>query len=129
MAADNKSGTKSPVEVNGERSKRATKKVQKLNVKPVTPKKGKRGGVNKTKGAHKNKSPTRPSKASNGKKEENGEYEVEKVLGIRIDAGELEYHIKWKGFAEKYNSWEGVGNLDCPDKVKEFEAEVKKLQK
>uniref|UniRef100_A0A914CIL0 Chromo domain-containing protein n=1 Tax=Acrobeloides nanus TaxID=290746 RepID=A0A914CIL0_9BILA len=129
MAAD-KSGTKSSVEVNGERSKWATKKVQKLNVKPVTPKKkGKRGGVNKTKAAHKSKSPTKASKASNGKKEEDGEYEVEKVLGIRIDDGELEYHIKWKGFAEKYNSWEGVGNLDCPDKVKEFEAEVKKLQK
>ena len=42
------------------------------------------------------------------------EYEVEKILDKRIRKGNVEYHVKWKGWNDPAdNTWEPVGNLDC----------------
>ena len=42
------------------------------------------------------------------------EYEVETILDKRIRKGNVEYHVKWKGWNDPAdNTWEPVGNLDC----------------
>jgi transposase InsO family protein len=49
-------------------------------------------------------------------------YEVEKILDSRIstETGEIEYLIKWKNWDNIHNTWEPIGNLRCPQKLKEF---------
>jgi len=73
-------------------------------------------------------------------------YEVEKILEKRMKKGKAEYLIKWKGSKiqlaviidyrhllwcvsgyddEAENTWEPVDNLDCDDKIQEFEKKHK----
>ena len=53
-------------------------------------------------------------------------YEVEKILEKRMKKGKAEYLIKWKGYEdESENTWEPVDNLDCDDKIQEFEKKHK----
>jgi len=47
------------------------------------------------------------------KQSPDGFYQIEKIMGKRKTAqGQLEYLIKWKGFAAKFNSWEPDSNLN-----------------
>jgi len=61
-----------------------------------------------------------------GSASETEEYEVEKILESRTKKGKPEYLIKWKGFDnEDDNTWEPVENLDCKDKIEEFNRKKK----
>lgn len=33
----------------------------------------------------------------------------------------MQFLVKWVGFSEEENTWEPVQNLDCEDKIREFE--------
>jgi len=53
---------------------------------------------------------------------EEEEYEVEEILDGRVRKGKTEYLIKWKGYDnEEDNTWEPDENIDCEDKIIDFE--------
>ena len=57
-------------------------------------------------------------------------YEVDFIKARRLVKGQLEYLIKWKGYADdKYDTWEGLANLSGlePD-LATFEAQQKRDQ-
>lgn len=56
---------------------------------------------------------------------EDEEYEVEKILGKRKRQGGIEYLIKWAGYDNSQNTWEPEENLDCADRIKDFEEKNK----
>lgn len=61
-------------------------------------------------------------RSNNQEEEEN--FEVEKVIDYKWSKQKHErlYLVKWKGFDESANSWEPFECLDCPEKIKDFNA-------
>ena len=49
------------------------------------------------------------------------EFEVEKLVDKRVQGKQTQYRVRWKGFEEKDDTWEPRKNLNCPEKVQEFE--------
>jgi len=69
------------------------------------------------------------SEEQSGSSDENVEFVVEKILDKRKGKnGRVEYYLKWKGFNESENTWEPVGNLQCPDLISEFEDKYQKKE-
>ena len=55
--------------------------------------------------------------------EHSGEnFEVEKVVGMRIRGGELQFKVRWKGFSEEDDQWMSETDLDCARLIEEFVA-------
>ena len=52
-------------------------------------------------------------------------YEVEKIVGKRNYANEIQYFVKWLGYDESQNTWEPIENLNCEQLIKEYEDEHK----
>ena len=53
--------------------------------------------------------------------EDDAKYEVEKVLNKRKRGGRVHYLVKWLGYDDEDNTWEPEDNLDCDEKIEEFE--------
>ena len=47
-------------------------------------------------------------------------YEVDKVMDKRTRMGRTEYKIRWKGYSSDDDTWEPTENLNCPNKVREY---------
>ena len=61
-------------------------------------------------------SPSEEEEEEAEEEEEGGaQFEVEEIVDHRRRNGKLQYKIKWKGYASKYNSWEGKSGIDAPD--------------
>lgn len=55
-------------------------------------------------------------------KQEDGDYEIEQVLGVCWDFenDQLEYLVKWAGWPQSSNSWEPEENMNASDLMKPF---------
>ena len=81
----------------------------------LTPASSEEGGEGKVLSA-----PT-PRKRKLGK----DEYQVEKIVGMRREADEVQYLIKWKGWGAKHNTWEPLSHLqNLQAEIAAFEAQA-----
>jgi hypothetical protein len=66
--------------------------------------------------------PSEPKGQPEGEGEEEEEFVVEKIVGKRIGSdGSLQYKIKWLGYNNRYNCWVPAVDMNCPDKIADFE--------
>ena len=49
-------------------------------------------------------------------------YSVERIINKKITNNKVYYYLKWHGYPESENTWEPEENLNCPNLIKEFEA-------
>jgi len=56
---------------------------------------------------------------------DDGEYVVQDIAGVRAHEGEVQYQIKWKGWGAQHNTWEPRAHLTNLDaEIAEFEASL-----
>ncbi|KAI8426268.1 hypothetical protein MSG28_005156, partial [Choristoneura fumiferana] len=107
-------------------SKYHDEKENSKNKESTTPKTGKkRGAPKKEKAGAKKAKPTK--KEWDGENaDENAEYEVDRILEVHHKKnGKREFLIHWKGWSNKFDSWEPEDNLNCSDLIKKFMDKVK----
>ncbi|XP_031635904.1 M-phase phosphoprotein 8-like [Contarinia nasturtii] len=59
-------------------------------------------------------------KAYESNKTDNEEYEVEKIVGEKIEYNVRYFLVKWKGWPESDNSWETEKSVDCYELIEKF---------
>lgn len=59
-------------------------------------------------------------KAYENSKNDEKEYEVEKVVGEKLEYGVRYFLVKWKGWPESDNSWESEKSVDCYELIEKF---------
>lgn len=52
--------------------------------------------------------------------DDDAEYEVEKIVGEKIEYGVRYFLVKWKGWPESDNTWEDEKSVDCYDLIEKF---------
>lgn len=70
-----------------------------------------------------NEDPDKHGEDEDEEEQEEQEFSVEKILGKRKNQGEVEYLIKWEGYASDENTWEPIDNLNCPSLINQYEEE------
>lgn len=50
-------------------------------------------------------------------------FEVQMLVGKRKVKNNVEYLVKWVGYADEFNSWIPLSDLQCPDLIEQFEEE------
>lgn len=55
-----------------------------------------------------------------GTADEENEYVVEAVVGVRVLDGDLEWRVKWEGWPSSENTWEKHSKLSCRPLVGRF---------
>jgi len=53
---------------------------------------------------------------------EEEDYEVEEIVGEKMEKGKKYYYLKWKGWPSSSNTWELASSLSCPDVLKKYES-------
>lgn len=48
------------------------------------------------------------------------DYDVEKIVGVKVEYGVRYYLIKWKGWSEDDNTWQAEDTVDCSDLIDKF---------
>ena len=48
------------------------------------------------------------------------EFEVEKILDMRVRRKKRFFLVKWKGFSNEENTWEPESNLNCPELLSDY---------
>merc|ERR1719319_498596 len=56
------------------------------------------------------------------------EFEVESIINKRMDNGEIEYLVKWKGWEHEDNTWEPEENLSCKDVIAQYNIKQEDLE-
>lgn len=59
-------------------------------------------------------------KAYENSKTDDKEYEVEKIVGEKLEYGARYFLVKWKGWPEGDNSWESEKSVDCYELIEKF---------
>ena len=68
---------------------------------------------------------------SDKKKPKQELYEIEKIMGKKVDKNKIHFFVKWKGYANKHNTWEPIENfMDLEyleSKIEEFDHDSKRI--
>lgn len=59
-------------------------------------------------------------KAYENSKNDDKEYEVEKIVGEKIEYGVRHFLVKWKGWPEDSNTWESEKSVECYELIEKF---------
>ena len=54
-------------------------------------------------------------------------YGVERLLGQKVSARSIKYLVRWSGYGEEEDSWEGASNICDPVLIRDLEADLRRL--
>lgn len=67
---------------------------------------------------------TDPSPKKKLKEKTSGVYEVEQLLGHKMEKSELVYLVRWKHYGPEDDTWESESNLSCPKILAEYKRKM-----